>query len=194
MEGLRLEWFQSILPPVMSPKDGWGGLTVNKVQESITQEFVPILPPEPVSFWPPQPGWYVVIALLLFLMGFIAYKLVQKKRRNAYRKRALEEHEKLSVLTYHPKLIPQLNTLLKITALQAGFPRAKIAGLTGREWIDFLEQTAMDNQFTSSQSRLLSLGSYASMEQVKVDSGEWNQILFLTEHWILKHKIKKDMV
>ena len=166
---------------------GW--ITIKKMKGTFTLKLAPILPPEPVSFWPPKPGWYVVIVILLLLIGFIAHKIVQNKRRNAYRKRALEVHEKLSVQSYQPELIPQLNALLKITALQAGFPRNKVAGLSGREWIHFLELTAYDTQFSHEQSSLLSRGSYASMDQIEVEPAEWNQILFLTEHWILKHKI-----
>lgn len=88
-----------------------------------------VLPPE-VSRWPPAPGVWFILALLLGFVFILAYRAWKHRRANAYRRAALRELAEAS----SPAMIAEL---LRRTAL-AVFPRETVAGRTGTEWVDWL--------------------------------------------------------
>ena len=157
------------------------------VQDVQITNLEPITPPEPVAFWPPQPGWYVVLVLLLILFGYGLYRYTQYKKRNAYRKRALQELEKLSAKTFERGMISDLNTLLKVTALK-GYPRNMVAELTGAEWLDFLESTEPKLKFSERPGILLATASYEPPGEIEVDINDWNNLIHMSKTWIKSHK------
>ena len=98
--------------------------------------------PDPVSFWPLAPGWWVVITSS-FLLG-VGLWLVHRARGNraeAWNVAAARELDHLEA-AYREKgdrleLAAGLSALLRRTALIA-FPEDSIAALHGDEWFDFL--------------------------------------------------------
>ena len=87
-----------------------------------------IVVPQPVSFWPPAPAWYVVLGLVLMGILWLVGRSILRYRRNAYRRAALAELQTLPA--DGPSAAPRIAALLKRTAL-AAFPREQVAGLTG---------------------------------------------------------------
>lgn len=147
----------------------------------------PIVTPEAVAFWPPQPGWYVVIILLLILLYFAANKIVQKRRRNAYRKRALIELKNLSNRSFSKNLVPELNALLKVTALH-GYPRNEVASLTGSKWLRFLETTEPKVKFSKAPGIILAEASFIPTDQLQLNKEQWNELIGMSQDWIKRHK------
>ena len=92
-----------------------------------------IVPPEPVSFWPLTPGWWVLLVLLLLAGTAVAVGFVRRHRAGAYRRAALAEAEKLEA-------VADFVALLKRTALSA-WPRGEVASLGGDDWLDWLGRT-----------------------------------------------------
>ncbi len=160
------------------------------IQEVQIDGLEPISPPEAVSFWPPQPGWYVVIALLLVLILFGIYRYIQYKRRNAYRKRALMELAKLESAPISHSLVSDLNHLLKATAL-AGYPRNQVADLTGRAWLEFLDHTAEGTSFTEEPNTILGDVSFSKKEFIHLSDDQWKVLVSNTALWIRKHRPSK---
>lgn len=99
--------------------------------------------PEAVSWWPPAPGWWLLAALLLLLLGALAGWLWRQRQRRAYRRFALAELHTAQIafqksgdaLLY----AQQLNQVLKRATL-AAWPHTEVANLSGRRWLDFLDQ------------------------------------------------------
>jgi len=87
------------------------------------------LPPQ-VSWWPPAPGWYVVIALALAAAAWLAFRAWKHWRSNAYRRAALKELKSLDT----PAAIAEL---LRRTALAVS-PRSSVAEKSGSAWLDWL--------------------------------------------------------
>lgn len=166
--------------------DGFKSLVVI-LQDVKVDNLEPITPPEPVSFWPPQPGWYVVIGLLIVLLVYGIYRFVLHKKRNAYRKRALSELEKLNSRKPDRELIADLNTLLKLTALK-GYPRTRVAGLTGTSWLEFLEQTGPKSKFSQSPGTLLTQASFVKTDQLELEQNDWAELIRMSRVWITSHK------
>jgi hypothetical protein len=93
--------------------------------------------PDAVSWFPPQPGWWILLGMLLAFAALGLWRLAQAYRANAYRRLALAE---LQTLAQQQNIAAPLVTLLKRTALSA-YPRSEVAGLTGPAWQDFLART-----------------------------------------------------
>lgn len=100
--------------------------------------------PEPGSFWPPAPGWWLLAALLVVAVGFLAAWLIRKYRRNRWLKAA---HAELGQLqrnnTYDNVWFGQLNRLLKRCA-RICYPGSQPQNLSGSAWVEFLLHTGGD--------------------------------------------------
>lgn len=140
--------------------------------------------PEPISAWPPAPGWYIVIALALVLFFTVAIVLYKRYQKNALRRLALRELNALQDSFEHgtklSEIAPHISCLLRQVAL-AYFPKNKIAGLIGEEWLDFLsEHSACDFR---PYEALLTKAPYqrqtnkASVEKLFALSKKWMQTL-----------------
>ena len=91
-----------------------------------------IVVPDPVPWWPPAPGWYGVIAIVLVAAIWVAFRSWKRWKANAYRRSALTVLEGAGDSS-------EIVTTLKRTAL-AAFPRSEVASLTGDAWCDWLEE------------------------------------------------------
>lgn len=88
-----------------------------------------VLPPA-VPWWPPAPGWYVVIALVFFAAAWMAIRSWKRWQSNAYRREAACELASLESSA-------DIAELLRRTALAIA-PRSVIAEKTGTAWLDWL--------------------------------------------------------
>lgn len=114
--------------------------------------------PEPVGWWPLAPGWWVLIAIALFGLGYLARLAWLRWRSNRLRRIALRE---LSVLARDYEqgaelvaLSKRLSELLR-RAMLAYAPRREVAGLTGAAWLGWLDRGLDDRPFTTGAGRVL---------------------------------------
>jgi hypothetical protein len=91
---------------------------------------VPVPPAVPMV--PQTTGWLVLALILLTALAYAIWRARQKHRANAYRRAALAE---LALAGDDPARIAGI---LRRTALVA-FDRASVAGLTGADWLAFLD-------------------------------------------------------
>ncbi|MBI4862589.1 MAG: DUF4381 domain-containing protein [Candidatus Riflebacteria bacterium] len=87
------------------------------------------LPPA-VPWWPPAPGWYLVLALLALAATVVTRRVIRRWQADAYRRAALGE-----LASLHDA--PAIAELLRRTAIAAA-GRPAVAGLTGSAWTDWL--------------------------------------------------------
>lgn len=100
--------------------------------------------PAPVGWWPPAPGWWLLAAALLVLLGLAAYFGVRRFRRQRYRRIARRQLEALYAQWQQQRddalFLRELNQLLKQAALHA-FAAERVAPLHGAAWLRFLDST-----------------------------------------------------
>ena len=118
--------------------------------------------PDPISWWPLAPGWYLLLLIILIFVT-ILFLIVGRYYRNGRAKR-----QALHLLDQYLKdyqRAPDLSTsifstniaeLLKRVAL-AYYPRSQVASLQGDAWIQFLNCTAKGVDFYSVREALLEL-------------------------------------
>jgi hypothetical protein len=136
-----------------------------------------IVEPTPVSlWWPPAPGWCILLALLLLAFVLFSIKWIRTRRVNRYRHDALNELNKLSDITRLPKL-------LKRTAL-AVFPRDMVASISGERWINFLNTTTPDSFFSGDTGKHLLSVSYS--HDIISDKHK-SELIAAVKNWIVTH-------
>jgi Tfp pilus assembly protein PilO len=114
--------------------------------------------PDPISWWPLAPGWYVVIALVFLLALYLGYQVYKRHRDALAKKKALalletyqQHYEKEHNV---PATSAHISELLRRVAL-VYFPREEVASLHGEAWLQFLNQTGKDIDFNSVRNMLL---------------------------------------
>jgi hypothetical protein len=133
--------------------------------------------PAAVSWWPPAPGWWGVLALVLIVAGLV-YVIYTRRRRNRWRAKALAELARLRDAAPE-RLLRDLSVLLRRVAISR-FPRHDVAALTGEAWLAFLDRSLGDAKaFQSGAGRVLLSGPYASNAEVDTAS-----LIVLCERWI----------
>jgi len=93
-----------------------------------------IVMPEPVSWWPLAPGWWVLLGCVAVGAIVTIVRLVRRWRANAYRRAALQELKSADT-------VAAIADVLKRTALCA-WPRSDVAALSGTAWCDWLATTS----------------------------------------------------
>lgn len=88
-----------------------------------------VLPPA-VPWWPPAPGWYALMALVLVTAAWMTFRAWKRWQSNAYRREATRELAALGSAA-------AIAELLRRTALAIA-PRSVIAEKTGAAWLDWL--------------------------------------------------------
>jgi hypothetical protein len=147
--------------------------------------------PEPVPWWPPAPGWYVVAGLLLLGLVWLARRAHRRWRANAYRRGALARLGAIERLAFAPDtrrvVLLQLPVLLKQTAL-AAYGRDRVASLSGQAWLSFLDGTMGDRRFTTGAGRTLLSVAYARSGPQRLTDEETERLLDVSRWWVRTHR------
>jgi hypothetical protein len=101
--------------------------------------------PDAVAWWPPAPGWWIFLGLVLATLFFLGQWFLRRHRALGYRREARRELEaafnnwqaERDSSTY----LQTVNSILKRVALQS-FDRESVAGLSGSDWSEFLDKQA----------------------------------------------------
>ena len=137
--------------------------------------------PVPVSWWPPAPGWVIVSAVLVMVLGWWLIHAIQHWQSNSYRREALVLLEKIDGSE------AELPTLIKRVALSA-YPRERVASLTGEQWLAFLDQTGHTDVFTMGAGRWLARLAYEPQLTASLSTTELNGLRTAVRDWILRHQ------
>ncbi|VAW74579.1 FIG00657500: hypothetical protein [hydrothermal vent metagenome] len=129
------------------------------------------LPAEP-GLWPPALGWWVLATLLLILLVWAAraanrrYHLRHQRQKILAMLNTLEQETNRNAT---PEKIAQLSTLLRRLALSR-YPRRRVAALTGRDWLTFLDESGGKGQFSHGPGQVLSTGPYQARLPAGLDT------------------------
>jgi hypothetical protein len=137
--------------------------------------------PDPVSWWPPALGWW----LLLVLAGIIAvsvFYLYRRYQRGALQRGAQRALQEIAAQWRHSgdsqALAGDLSILLRRLCLSR-YPREQVAGLTGNAWLEQLDTLLPDNEFQGGVGRTLIEAPYTRNIHVDGDA-----LLQLCERWV----------
>jgi hypothetical protein len=134
--------------------------------------------PEP-TWWPPGPAWWLLGLLMLVALVVAGWYLWHGWRRLRLRRRVLQElHQQIRTYADQPReLAGAVSVLLRRAALQR-FPPEQVAGLSGTDWLRFLERTG-GRGFIDGPGRVLAEAPYRP--GVPLDVTGLHQ---LARHWL----------
>lgn len=142
--------------------------------------------PAPPDFWPPAPGWWILGALALGIAGWgalLAWRQFRIHRQRRHILALLEQMERSSGTSATAEYLAQLSNLTRRLALMR-FPRQEVASLTGPEWLQFLDRSGGDGQFSEGPGKVLAQGPYMRELPDDVDSRALTQ---LVRQWITRN-------
>jgi hypothetical protein len=145
-----------------------------------------IILPEAVSWWPPAEGWYLLSAVLVVVLAWIAFRSIRRWRENRYRRQALVLLNQLK-RAHIESAWREIPELLKRTAL-AAFPRDLVASSCGANWTQFLHRTAPRMALEPGAAALLERMAYATGDP---DKAEVEQLFISAEAWIKYHDCRQ---
>ena len=140
--------------------------------------------PDPVSWWPPAPGWWIVAAGVLIALALVVHLWLRRRGRISFRRAARRELERLgrelATDGDRRRYLAELSRLLRRLAL-ARYPRDQVAGLTGDDWLAFLDATGGAGDFSDGVGRVLIESAYRPADQIDFDP---ERLATLVVQWI----------
>lgn len=119
--------------------------------------------PEPVSWWPPAPGWWILAGLVLVLAAALRFR---RRRGRRLRQASHLAGRELAALraVWHADgddlaLLRGLSQLARRFIL-ARFPTDAAAGLTGEAWLAYLAEKSGNPAFVEGAGRRLADAPY----------------------------------
>lgn len=161
---------------------------------SALDQLQPLILPEPVGFWPPAPGWWLLLILLPALgYGLWRARTLLPKKASADTVEPLDPLRQAALveLAQMPKpyegapagaWLQQINGLLK-RLCRNHYPYSQSHTLNGRKWLAFLDNRCPAAGLT----RWMILVEGAYKPECKLDDKAINGLTQSVETWIRKH-------
>ena len=148
--------------------------------------------PEPVSWWPPAPGWWLLlIAGIVIVAGLLLFRRIWSSRLlkrtvvaelNTVRERYHDNHDPV-------ELVKSLSTLMRRASISF-YPRGTAASLTGNDWLKYLDSRSQRKDFEHGSGRILATAPYLpANSRIDVDLED---LLSLCENWLSNQPIKGE--
>lgn len=142
---------------------------------------------EGIIWWPPAPGWWVLLSLaIVALVGFFIWR--RRKAQNIYRN--IAQHQLAGIYADYQQTqnaaayLQALSLLLRRTALTA-YPHSFNASIKGEEWLQWLDQVcpALPEKFSSELGENLLTSAYQKNPNIDVSG-----LQQLSAQWINLHR------
>jgi hypothetical protein len=141
--------------------------------------------PEPISGWPPAPGWWLVGIFALLIIFIASRWLIAYYQKNAYRRAAQAQLNSLTkghgAQDDCASYASNINMLLKQVAVTS-YQRTEVASLSGKEWLEFLDETGNTKNFSQGPGQYLETAQY--QQDASFDLAALTQCC---RQWINKH-------
>ena len=144
--------------------------------------------PNPIGFWPPAVGWWLLVIVTLILSIALLIWLVNRHSRRLYRRQALGQLLLLlrryradgDALAY----LTNASDLIKRVAI-ASFGRTACASLVGEDWMKFLDSTGRTEEFSSGGGLVMMSGQYR--EDTSPDPEVLHRLIC---RWVRQHRTR----
>ncbi len=144
--------------------------------------------PEPISWWPVAPGWWILAAsiLLIIIVFFIIRKIYSSRQLKREISSELEKIKQQFQETQNKSQLAKSLSILLRRASITYYPANNIAGLTGSDWLLYLDTTKTNSsgskKFQSDTGRILLHAPYLPDDK-KLDF-DAPALISLCESWL----------
>jgi hypothetical protein len=137
--------------------------------------------PDVSLWWPPAPGWWVILISVILIIVFMP-KFLRWLRWKPVKKLSLRELDRIRIELDNgvddQKVAQQISTLLRRTVISYR-GRAVAASTTGESWMQQLKQLSGEECFTPEQDKWLRIGQYQPSVRCETQA-----MLQSCENWI----------
>jgi hypothetical protein len=152
--------------------------------------------PDPVSWWPPAPGWWLVLGSIIAIAIFTL--LIKKiRQRNLLKNFALGEltniHNQYENDNNKKILAQSLSILLRRVSVSF-YPRKNVASLTGEQWLQHLDNTSDKKGFNTAEGHALITAPYLPEGKNPGDNSNGinaDSLISLCKTWVLSQPKKQ---
>lgn len=143
--------------------------------------------PDPVGWWPPAPGWWLLLLLALATLAFSLVWLIKCYRSNRYRREALVILIQLETsLAQQPlELCHAILALLRRTAKSA-YPGQGLEAELLPQLLQRLNLSCRKSAFDPALQQQLKELPYQANPQIPAQTPK--ELLVSTQRWIKKHR------
>lgn len=144
--------------------------------------------PEPISWWPIAPGWWLIAASLLLtvVIFFIARKIYAMRQLRRDIKAELDDIKQQFQATRNKAQLAKALSVLLRRANITFYAADNIAGLTGKDWLQHLDSTSRgasaDKHFDSDIGQTLLNAPYLP-DETELDF-DAQALIKLSETWL----------
>jgi hypothetical protein len=140
--------------------------------------------PELIAAWPFAIGWWItllVIPSVLWIMLWIYRRFMRNTPIKSARK-LLSQLKQDKTLNDAQKLA-QISILIRRVAISIA-PRSDCAGLTGQAWLEYLDKSLKNKEFSQGVGRVLEMNYQPALaKNINID-----ELINLTERWLKAQK------
>ncbi|NOQ70158.1 MAG: DUF4381 family protein [Gammaproteobacteria bacterium] len=149
--------------------------------------------PEPISWWPIAPGWWIIFAsiLLIIVVIFISRKIYISKQLKRDIKHELENIKQQFQQTQNKSQLAKSLSILLRRASISYYPNADIAGLTGDDWLSYLDDSntnsSANHRFQSDTGKVLLSAPYLPDDTLSTRGGldfDAQTLILLCDSWL----------
>jgi len=145
--------------------------------------------PGPISWWPPAPGWWMLLALVIAGMILVVLYTRYQRKRTRIRRVSLKAIDAIEdafrVHNNTTRVVRELSALLRRVCISR-YPRVDVAGLTGDAWMSFLDRSGEGKSFREGLGHVLMTAPYRKNPDVDA-----NAVLSCCRSWIAALPLQK---
>ncbi len=145
--------------------------------------------PEPISWWPPAPGWWILALAGSVLAVWLLRWLYRRYKAKHYRRQALLQLEQVKADTDPQEQLRALFVLLKQTA-NCAYPNRQPSSLTIEPFVEFLRFSCDQSVFSQPTGELQTL-LYA--KQTSEQSQDIEALFEDARIWIKAHMVEDKL-
>lgn len=138
--------------------------------------------PDPISWWPLAPAWWITLAIVL-LLSFFMVVAIRRYLKPSLRKQAVKALDRIEETFRQTddssQCLAELSVFLRRAVLSQKIS-LKSAGLTGQAWLQLLDRPLSQPEFSEGIGQLLLKGPYQA--QAKKEDA-W-QLIKLCRKWV----------
>ncbi len=144
--------------------------------------------PGAVSWWPPAPGWWLLVAFALAALAFAGFQYYRRRHHRAALRALGRVREALEQGAEPVGCLQRVSSVLRrfvmtVAAADERYgERLDVAGLIGRRWLAYLDSRWERDVFSTGPGRLLVAAPYARPESV--DRASALELTGLCADWV----------
>lgn len=153
---------------------------------ALLSQLSPAIEPHAISIWPIAPIWWLIIIVTCATIVIITYLAVSKLQKYATQRKYTKMLAKVMSSSYSSQhKVFLFANFLKRYAIKS-YGRKTVAGLSGKHWAAFLDQTIKGNRFSEGAGVHLCTNLYNP--HFTFTHTHTQQIFDLLTYWIKHHK------